>query len=172
MQVLIITYISDKFNQRAFAGLFLQFWFLPCVIALALLPVGTDRWVTYGILTVILAYPSTHPVQVGWCSRNSNAVRTRTVSAALYNMAVQLQIIITANIYRQDDAPLYRRGNRVLIGIVCISMTLYVFAKGYYLWRNGKKEKVWDAMTEEEKQRYMDTTRDEAAKRLDFRFAS
>jgi hypothetical protein len=45
------------------------------------------------------------------------------------------------------------------------------FNKGYYMWRNNKKEEQWKAMTQEEKNHYLATTKDEGAKRLDFRFA-
>ena len=47
----------------------------------------------------------THPIQVGWCSRNSGAVASRTVNASLYNMFVQASSVISSQIYRADDAP-------------------------------------------------------------------
>jgi hypothetical protein len=56
--MLILTYISVKINQRAYLGLFVQFWFLPCLIALAVLPANTPRWGSYALVTVILSYPS------------------------------------------------------------------------------------------------------------------
>ncbi|KAL2871157.1 putative MFS transporter [Aspergillus lucknowensis] len=172
INMLLLTYISVKINQRAYLGLFVQFWFLPCLIALAVLPESTPRWGSFALVTVILSYPSPHPMQVGWCSSNSNTVRTRTVSAALYNMMVQVQAIIASNIYRDDDKPLYRRGNRVLIGINCLNVVLYVFAKSYYTWRNKKRDEIWDRMTPDEKEEYLNTTTDQGNKRLDFRFAS
>ncbi|KAL4965835.1 major facilitator superfamily domain-containing protein [Aspergillus stella-maris] len=171
INMLILTYVSVKWNQRALLGLFTQFWFLPCLIALAVLPEGTPRWGSYALVTVILSYPTPHPMQVGWCSSNSNTVRTRTVSAALYNMMVQVQAIISSNIYREDDKPLYRRGNRVLIGINCLNIVLYLLAKLYYVRRNKARDAVWDKMTPEEKEEYLNTTRDQGNKRLDFRFA-
>lgn len=170
--MLLLTYISEKINQRAFSGLVAQIWFLPCLIALAVLPADTNRWGSYALVIVLLSYPSPHPMQVGWCSRNSNTVRTRTVSAALYNMAVQLQSIISSNIYRKDDRPLYRRGNRVLVGINCLNIAIYISVKLYYVSRNKRRDKVWDAMSAEEKERYLDTTNDKGSKRLDFRFAN
>jgi hypothetical protein len=64
----------------------------------------------------------THPIQVGWCSRNAGAVASRTVNASVYNMCVsvrsveainsttvrfvQASSIVASQIYRKDDAPM------------------------------------------------------------------
>ena len=170
--MLIFTFISERINQRAIPALFVQFWFLPCLIALALLPSDANKWASYAIVIVLLSYPTPHPMQFGWASRNSNSVRNRTVSAALYNMSVQISSIISANIYREDDRPEYRRGNRVLIGINVLNISLYVGVKLYYTWRNKRREEKWTAMSAEEKERYLGTTTDKASRRLEFRFVS
>ncbi|KAL2257847.1 hypothetical protein VTK26DRAFT_9086 [Humicola hyalothermophila] len=161
VNMLLLTYISERLNQRALPGLFVQLWLLPCVVALAVLPSGeNNRWGAYALVTVLLSYPSPHPLQVGWCSRNANAVRARTVSASLYNMAVQVSSIISANVYRADDRPEYRRGNRVLVGIACMNVVLYLGVKAYYVWRNRRREEVWSKMTAQERERYLETTED------------
>ena len=113
-----------------------------------------------------------HPVQVGWISRNSNTVRSRAVGAALYNMFLQAGVIISSNIYRADDSPLYRRGNSILLGLLALNLVLYVIAKSYYLWRNRVKEYKWSSLTPEEKLVYLADHQDQGNKRLDFRFAS
>lgn len=87
-------------------------------------------------------------------------------------MSVQLQCIIGSNIYREDDRPEYRRGDRVLIGIICLNISMYVFIKVCYTWGNKQKEQVWGTMTAVEKSHYLATSSDEGSKRLDFRFAS
>ncbi|SPO03593.1 related to MFS transporter [Cephalotrichum gorgonifer] len=172
INMLLLTYISDKFRQKALMGILTQLWFLPCIIALAVLPADTNKWGTFALVTVLLSYPNPHPLQTAWCSRNSNSVRTRALSASLYNISVQLQSIIGSNIYREDDRPEYRRGNRVLIGIASLNIVLYALIKVYYTWRNRQRDKIWNSMTTEQKLQYLETTTDEGNKRLDFRFAS
>lgn len=130
-----------------------------------------DAWGTYALLTVLLSYPYCHAILVGLTSRNSGGVRTRSISAACYNMMVQLGGVIGANIYREDDKPRYHRGNSVLIGINALALVLFIFARLYYTWRNHTREKKWSAMSQDEKHEYLKNTKDEGNKRLDFRFS-
>jgi hypothetical protein len=86
-------------------------------------------------------------------------------------MAVQASGVISSNVYRSDDAPRYRRGNRELVAVVCLNIAVYILTKVYYVWRNKSRDKKWNAMTREQKQNYLETTTDQGNKRLDFRFA-
>jgi len=135
------------------------------------IPDNASPWVRFTLLTLLTAYPYVHAIQVALQSRNANSVRTRTVSSAFYNMMVQLGNIVSSNVYRTDDAPYYRRGNKVLLAIIAMNIVLYALAKWYYVWKNARREKIWGSWTEEERQRYVETTTDKGNKRLDFRFA-
>jgi hypothetical protein len=39
-------------------------------------------------------------------------------------------------IYRAEDKPYYRTGNKVLIGLSVWSAFMFIVAKVYYVWRN------------------------------------
>ncbi|KAK5997060.1 putative transporter [Cladobotryum mycophilum] len=169
--MLALTYIAEIWNELTLTSLMGQIWLLPFLIYLNVVDTTTvNKWVLWAIISLLLAYPNAHPIQVAWNSRNSNAVRLRTVSAACYNMFVQAGGIISANIYRKDDAPRYVRGNRQLLAILCMNIFVYFFTKAYYVSRNRSRDKKWDAMTEEQRLDYLATTTDEGNKRLDFRF--
>lgn len=86
-------------------------------------------------------------------------------------MAVQLSSIIAANIFREDDAPRYRRGNGVLAGFCGLTIVVYIFSRVYYGWRNKQKKAKWDAMTAGQQKDYLDTTKDQGSRRLDFMFS-
>lgn len=146
-------------------------WILPWLVALVTLSSDASPWVRYAVLTGLLSYPYCHAILVGWNAKNSNAVRTRAVSAALYNMFVQSGNIIASNVYREDDKPLYRRGNKILLGITCFNVVLFYLVKAFYIWRNRVRDEKWNALTREEREHYSLNTTDEGMKRLDFRFA-
>jgi len=171
VQLLILTWISKKFNERSIVSSFSNIWMFPWFVALVALGAKASPWVRYALLTGIQSYPYCHAILVGWNARNSNAVRTRAVSAALYNMFVQSGNIIASNIYRDEDKPLYIRGNRILLGIVSFNIVLFYLVKLFYIWRNNVREKIWNALTPAEQEDYTLHSKDEGLKRLDFRFA-
>ncbi len=170
--LLSITKTSQVIGEKSLLSLIQPLWFLPCLAALRWWPGSqVETWETYAILVLLIGGPYIHAILVAWCSENSNTVRTRTVSASLYNMCVQAGNIIANNIYRQDDRPLYHRGNTVLFAINFISIALLLLTKVYYVQRNKWKQNKWDSMTNEERYIYLSTTKDKGNKRLEFRFA-
>ncbi|KAI9744912.1 MAG: hypothetical protein M1818_001838 [Claussenomyces sp. TS43310] len=193
IQLIFWTWLSEKINNRFLIVLFCQIYMLPILVALEILPAG-NAWGRYVLSILLVGFPyihaiigsiSLHPLgyrlyivqklirtsAVALTSRNAGSVRTRTIGSAIYNMTVQASNIISSNIYRDNDKPLYRRGNKALLGIVAWNFVFIIAIKGYYMWRNASRETKWNAMTQEEKVQYLATTSDKGNKRLDFRFA-
>ncbi|KAL4780691.1 major facilitator superfamily domain-containing protein [Aspergillus varians] len=170
--MVLLSYTAEAVNELTFVSMVGQIWSLPFLVYLYVVDANSaNKWVVWAVMTLFLAYPNAHPIQVGWNSRNANTVRSRTVSAAMYNMCVQSSGIISSNIYREDDKPRYRRGNRALVAIVVLNIALYLLTKVYYVWQNKRREKKWNAMSESQQVEYLSTTTDEGNKRLDFRLA-
>ena len=169
--LLAITWFSEWVDERSLVAMVQDVWTFPCIIALKWWS-GTyvNAWGTFALVTVLLSYPYTHAIIVAWASGNSGSVRTRSVSAALYNMFVQCGNVISFYVYRADDAPLYHRGNSVLFGINILAILLFLFTKLYYMWKNKIRERKWDGLTKEQRMDYLNNTTDEGNKRLDFRF--
>jgi hypothetical protein len=92
--LLVAGYFSEIVNSRVAATVILQIWALPLLIALYTFNKQTSQWVYYAVVSLITGYPYVHPVQVAWTSSNSSSVRTRTISASVYNMCVQAGAII------------------------------------------------------------------------------
>jgi hypothetical protein len=132
LQLLFWTWLSERINQRFLLGFIGQCWTLPLLITLVAIPESTSHWARYAVATLIVGYPYVHAILVASTSRNAGTVRTRTVASALYNMSVQTSNIISSQIYREADKPLYRTGNSALIGVCVWNMILFVGAKIFY----------------------------------------
>ncbi|KAH7258802.1 hypothetical protein MRS44_009693 [Fusarium solani] len=86
-------------------------------------------------------------------------------------MFAQVGGIVHANMYRADDRPRYRHGNKQLTAICASNNVIYLLAKGCYIWRNKQRDREWNALSREEQVHYLETTTDAGRKRKDFRFA-
>ena len=156
INLLLWTWVSERFNERLLIGVVAEIWCLPLLIALEVLPDSASGWSRWINIVLLIGQPYAHAVLVALVSRNSGHVRTRTVATAMYNMTVQASNIIANNvsadfyllflqklyswlkeqIYREDDKPYYRTGNKVLIALAAFSLVLFVFTKFYYIMRN------------------------------------
>ncbi|OXV12100.1 hypothetical protein Egran_00139 [Elaphomyces granulatus] len=165
VNLLFWTWVSERINQRLLLGVVAEVWNLVLLIALEVLPTGGGAWPKWAILTLLVGSPYIHAVVVAITSRNAGSVRTRTVASALYNIGIQACYIIGSNIYRDQDKPLYRTGNKVLIGISIWSMFLFIAAKCYYVWQNKTRGAKWKAMTAEERDAYLTANKDKGNKR-------
>lgn len=110
----LVVIVSEVVDNRSFVAMSQSVWFFPLCFALYALPSDASPWTFWAVATLQQGFPYVHAIQVAWVSRQSGSVRTRTISAALYNMLVQVSAIIGANVYQQSDAPQYRKGNLAL----------------------------------------------------------
>lgn len=169
--LILVTWISERVNERSLMSLSLPLFTIPAMAAIRFWPGSMKQpWPTWALASIVLAAPYIHAICVAWVSRNSNSIRSRSICSAVYNMFVQVGSIISFNIYRKDDAPLYKRGNSVLFIFSLLIVPIILGVKGYYVWRNKRRDEVWNAMTYEEQETYVLTTTDSGNKRLDFRF--
>lgn len=166
-----VNYAALYSHSYAFALLIIPIWVGSCIGFLRYGPVeDSSIWVKYLILTVLLAHPRTSPLTISWCSENSYSVRTRAVSSALVNIFSQIGGIVSANVYREDDAPLYHKGNTQLFFVAITALLVCLGSRKYYQWRNQLKAKTWDLMSEFERKAYTLNSPTSGNKRLDFKF--
>lgn len=98
LNLLLWTWVSERFNERLLIGVVAELWCLPLLIALEVLPgsaSGYSRWIN---IVLLIGQPYVHAIIVALVSRNSGHVRNRTVSTAMYNMTVQASNIIANNV--------------------------------------------------------------------------
>lgn len=98
INLLIVTWVSEKINERFLLATISQWWSMIMFIALECLPGDRSPWATWILCVLVYAQPYVHALIVAITSRNAGTVRTRTVASALYNMCVQASNIIGSNV--------------------------------------------------------------------------
>ncbi|KAL2061446.1 hypothetical protein VTL71DRAFT_7719 [Oculimacula yallundae] len=171
--MLILAFSSDYFQERTFHCIFGEFWILPLLTAALSLPDGGHEWGRYSLITLISGYPYFHPIVSSWISENTFDVKKRAITAATYNVIVQVGSLISSQIYRKGDAPYYKTGNKVLVSLCALSLVTFVAQRQWLIVLNKRKEKAWETMTADERSAYqndIEAREKDGNKRLDFRF--
>lgn len=90
-----ITVASEVINNRTWLCTVENWWFLIFIIVLR---VKTDLgpWGYFAVTTLLLGWPYVHAIQVGWVSRNSGRVSTRTVASSYDRLCALLRHWLTA----------------------------------------------------------------------------
>ncbi|MCO5613573.1 hypothetical protein L7F22_067850 [Adiantum nelumboides] len=169
--LILVTLISERVKYRIFVASSIAVWNAVFLFVLFSLPAHASKWTYWAFASLQQAFPYVHALQVALVSRQAGSVRTRTISAAIYNITVQISAIIGSNVYQASDAPLYRKGNLAMAILSCATFVIYIGVFFYYRTRNQQRDKIWNDMSREEQLEYLATTKDEGNRRLDFRFA-
>jgi hypothetical protein len=172
--MLALAWSSDYFNERALHCILGEFWILPLLTALLTLPDGGREWGRFSLITLISGYPYFHPLVSSWISQNTFDVNKRAITAATYNVIVQIGSLVSSQIYRKYDGPYYKQGNAVLVAVCALSLVTFVVQRQVLVRMNGTKQRKWEEMTSEEKTLYQAdgaAREEDGNKRLDFRFA-
>ena len=171
--MLLLAKSSEYFNERAIHCFVGEVWSLPLLAALLGLPAHGNAWARFTLTTMISGYPYFHPIVGAWISENSFSVKKRALTAATYNVIVQIGSVIGSQIYRADDAPYYYRGNKVCISICALALVVLVAQRQWLALMNKRKERTWERMSAEERAAYQEDVaarEKDGNKRLDFRF--
>ncbi|RMD44537.1 hypothetical protein DV735_g558, partial [Chaetothyriales sp. CBS 134920] len=74
--LLAFTYLSEIFGQLWLWGALAQIWALPCLAYLNAVDINSiNKWSAFAVMTVFLAYPSVHAIQVYYTLRNRSRDR-------------------------------------------------------------------------------------------------
>ncbi|KAJ0413757.1 major facilitator superfamily domain-containing protein [Aspergillus carlsbadensis] len=171
--MLALSKSSEYFGERTFHCLVGEFWSLPLLATLLGLPDQGYNWGRFTVCTMISGYPYFHPIVSAWISENTFDVKKRAITAATYNVIVQVGSVISSQIYRSYDSPYYYQGNKVLISICALALVVFVVQREWLRHLNRQKERLWEALSPEERIDYQADLAErekEGNKRLDFRF--
>lgn len=173
INMLALAFSSDYFNERTLHCMAGEGWILPLLAGMLAIPDGGRPWERFSLVTLATGYPYFHPIVSSWISENTFDVKKRAVTAAMYNVVVQIGSLVSSQIYRSWDAPYYKTGNAVLISICAASLVTFVVQRQVLRHLNKKKEEKWSTMSHQERLEYQNdhaAREKEGNRRLDFRF--
>ncbi|KAI8099304.1 major facilitator superfamily domain-containing protein [Halteromyces radiatus] len=161
---------SERFGYMGFISAIQVLWGTVGYLALEFVPPTTGRWGMYAVALFTASTPFFHGLHIAWMSANLAPIGKRTLALGAIIGFANICGVPGSQIYQTKDAPYYHTGNWVLVGITVACAILLIFQHFRYKYTNQYRERKWNAMTEDEKNNYLLTTKHQGSERLDFRF--
>ncbi|KAI7888731.1 major facilitator superfamily domain-containing protein [Mucor mucedo] len=161
---------SDKSGNVTFFAMIGTIWALLGFILLEVLPDNVGRWQLYGAALFTASAPSWHGMQVAWMSSNIAPIGKRTLALAAVVGAANINGVPGSQIYKANDAPRYRQGNKINIVLQAVTIGLFLFQRTRYNLTNKWRRRVWNSMSDYEKHVYQNENGDQGNNRLDYQY--
>ncbi|CAO3677210.1 unnamed protein product [Rhizopus stolonifer] len=161
---------ADKKGNYALYALIGCLWSMTGFLSLIYLPNSAGRWNLYAATLFTASTPSFHGMHVAWMSANVAPHSKRILALGAVIGAANICGVPGSQIYQESDSPRFIRGNWINFGLMVFSAILLLIQHVRYVSANRYRSKKWDSLTELQKEKYIQTTKDEGSDRLDFRF--
>ncbi|PNH46476.1 hypothetical protein VD0004_g1694 [Verticillium dahliae] len=137
---LLFGWSADKLGVR---GPFVSLGFLlgfAFNIGNRILVESTNSNLKFGILICSIAFSwPWHAINGSWLALNAKTAGERSITMALHIMAANCSGIIGKQLFRSEDAPLYRTGFSVIAGLSAAALVLSIVANVQYYFLNGQQ---------------------------------
>ncbi|KXJ87076.1 alternative sulfate transporter [Microdochium bolleyi] len=80
-----------------------------------------------------------HPLNIAWMSLACRNPEERSLAMAMIIMSANIGAIYGAQLFQEDDKPLYRRAFNVNIGLIALALALALFRWGFDLYQKKKR---------------------------------
>jgi len=139
LSVLIVAYYSSRLRRR---GLFMLIGSTFGILGYILLLASSHPLVQYGgtFFVAVGIFPCS-PVVMAWLANNTSPHYVRATASGLQICFANCAAFIATFVYVQSDAPRYRTGHAINLGMLVLSLCFTGVTMWYCNWENGKRER-------------------------------
>ncbi|KAI2621698.1 MFS general substrate transporter [Hypoxylon sp. NC1633] len=136
---LVLGTIVDRYKRFGYSIMFAATWTLAGLIALYTLPVTTEAsWSFYAGYVVTVASPNWQPLNVTWLSLNQKTPQKRAIAYAIYIGCSNLGGTYGNQVFRGNDAPLYRRAWAACLSLGAVWLATILVQTSLFKWTNRR----------------------------------
>jgi len=134
----LISFVSDKTRLRGPLCIVAFLWSIAFAGGLYGLPVGSDKWTAYAVLTLLSGGNAlAQGLNDAWVSINATRPTNRSIGLAMAVMGSNLGGLAGQQLFRSSDAPQYNRAFLAILLLYSASIPLTLLLMWVY-WRGNR----------------------------------
>ncbi|KAM3068803.1 hypothetical protein ACMFMG_010971 [Clarireedia jacksonii] len=139
LSVLLVTTLSDRYKRR---GIFMLIGATIAIIGYIMLIATSRPHVQYGGTFLVAAGSfACPPVVMGWLANNTSPHYVRASASGLQIGLANIAAFIATFTYVSSDAPRYKTGHAINLGVLGLCLVVTSITMGYCKWENGVRER-------------------------------